>query len=154
MNNETLRREYFVYKGVMYGIGTKVLLSDIGCKKHYVSEKNKNKPHTFRFGSNDGWYIFNWIDEGGARYGRSNVTIYDLNEDIKEIIEPVYVKFVPWQEKALENMINKKVSSDIFGGALLYTIIMIIGAIFIDRWLIWIFATAIFIIWLLNQYRT
>ena len=154
MKNETGRREYFIYKGVTYGIGTKVLLSEQGCKKHYISEKNKDKPHTFQFGSSSGWYIFNWIDERGWKYGRSDATITNLDEDIKEIVHPVYVKLVPWQEKALDNMLNKTVSPDVFGGVLLYIVAMIVGAIFKARLLIWFFATAVFIWWLLNQYRT
>lgn len=154
MGNEITRKEYFIYKGVAYGIGTKILLSDIGCKKYYISQKNKDKPHTFMFGSTGGWYVFNWVDERGGKYGCSGATITDLDEDIKEIVEPVYVELVSWQQKALDNMINKAVSPDIFGGVLLYAIAVIVGALFIDRLLIWVFTTVIFICWLLNQYRT
>ena len=106
------------------------------------------------FGSSGGWYVFNWIDERGWKYGRSDATINNLDEDIKEIVEPIYVELVTWQQKALDNMINKTISPDIFGGVLLYAIAMIVGTLFIDRLLIWVFATVIFVCWLLNQYRT
>lgn len=154
MKNETTRKEYFIYKGVVYGIGTKVILSEIGCKKHYISQKNKDKPHTFMFGSSGGSYIFNWVDERGGKYGSSGATIYNLDEDIQKIVEPVYVELVSWQEKAISNMVNKTVSPDVFGGCFLYMIAMIVGTLFIDRLLIWAFATVVFVVWLLNQYRT
>lgn len=154
MKSESYRKDYFIYKNVTYGIGTKVLLSDVGCKKYYISQKNKDKPHTFMFGSSDGRYNFNWIDERGWKYGRSDVTINDLNEDIKEIVEPVNVELVSWQQKAADNMLNQTVTPNIFGGVLLYVVAMTVGALFIDRLLIWLFVTGFFIAWLLKQYRT
>ena len=154
MGSESCRQEYFVYKGVIYGIGTKVLLSDAGYKKHYISPKNKGKPYTFMFGYHSGPYIFQRIDERGWKYGCSDATITNLDEDIQEIIEPVYVNLVTWQEKAIDNMMNKIVSPNISGGILLYVIAMIVGALFVDRLLIWVFATVVFVCWLLNQYRT
>lgn len=154
MKNDSYRKDYFIYKNVAYGVGTKILLSEVGCKRHYISQKNKDKPLTFMFGSSGGWYIFNWIDERGWKYGRSDATINNLDEDIKEIIDPIYVELVPWQQKALDNMVNKTISPDVFGGVLLYAIAMIVGALFIDRLLIWVFATVVFVCWLFNQYRT
>lgn len=158
MNTQELvtRREYFIYKGVKYGIGTKILLSDIGCKRHYISQKHKDEPHTFGFGSTDGRSNFHWRHQYGGQYGFSNATILDcyIDEDIKEIIEPVYVEFVPWQKNAIDNMINNTIHPDIFGGVVLYILVMVIGALFYARLTIWVIATITFIIWLLNQYRT
>lgn len=154
MENKTYRKEYFIYKGVAYGIGTTILLSEEGCKKHYIAQKYKDKPYTFMFGDSSGKCVFNWIDERGGKFGASGVVIQNFEEDVGKIISPVYVQLVSWQAKAIDNMINKKVSPDIFGGVLLYIMVMIVGAIFIDRWLIWIGATAAFILWLLEQYRT
>ena len=155
MNSVASRREYFVYKGVMYGIGTKVLLSDAGCKKHYITLHNKDKPLTYGF-TCGGRNLFGWTDPRGRKYGYSDASIYDcdLENDIQSIVDPVYVELVSLWEKAIDNMVNKKVSPDVFGGVLLYTIIMVVGAIFVDRFLIWVFATVIFVGWLLNQYRT
>lgn len=150
------RREYFIYKGVKYGIGTKVLLSDVGCKRHYISQKHKDMPHTFGFGDTNGVSSFNWRHPNGGRYGLSNATILDcyLDEDIKEIVEPVYVEFISWQKKAINNMMDGKIHPDIFGGAVLYILVMVVGALFYARLTIWVIATITFIIWLLNQYRT
>ena len=154
MENEVYSKDYFTYKGVAYGVGTKVLLSEIGCRKHCVSQTNKDKFHVFMFSSSDGRCTFNWMDERGWKYGRSDVTIHNLDEDIKAIVEPIYVECVSWQQKALNNMLNKTVAPDLFGGIFLYVIVMIVGALFIDRLLIWAFTTVIFVCWLLNQYRT
>lgn len=154
MKSETYRKDYFIYQGVTYGVGTKVLLSEQGCKKHYIAERNKGKLHTFMFGSSGGYYVFNWVDDRGGKYGSSGITTYNLEEDIKAIVDPVYVELVSWQQKALYNIKNKTVSPDIFGGVLLYAIAMIGGALFTDMLLIWVFSTVIFLCWLLNQYRT
>ena len=128
----------------------------MGCKRHYVSEKNKDKPHTFGFGYSSGLSVFNWVDPRGRKYGWSGATINDTNidEEIKAIVDPIYVELVSWQQKAVENMFSGEVCTDIFGGVLIYIVVMIVGALFVDRLLIWIFATVTFIIWLLNQYRT
>ena len=80
--------------------------------------------------------------------------INDPDEEIAKIIEPVYIKIVPWQEKSINNMISGESHSDVFGGCLIYIVIMLVGAIFNARWMIWIFATIIFIIWLLNQFKS
>lgn len=156
MNSMASRREYFVYKGVMYGIGTKVVLSEAGCKKHYIALHNKDKPLTYGFTCGNGQNVFGWIDPRGRKYGCSDASIYDcdLENDIQSIVDPVYVELVSWQAKAIDNMVSKSVSPDVFGGVLLYAIIMAVGTIFVDRFLIWVFATVIFVGWLLNQYRT
>ena len=155
---------YFIYKGVAYGEGTKVLLSDAviphihTIPKRMTAEKVKKMPHTFKWGTTNGCFYFDWYESGYSQsssqhYCYSQVTIYNINEDIIEIVDPVYVQLVTWQEKALDNMFNKTVSPDIFGGVLLYILIMIIGSLFYARLLIWVFATVVFVAWLLNQYR-
>lgn len=155
MVNEIYSENYFIYKGVAYGVGTKVLFTDDIYQKYAYSSKAKNQPHTFTRGSNTGWKGFYWEEDKSSKFKASNnVSIYNPDEEIKEIVEPVYVDLIPWQQKALDNMINKKVLPDVFGGCLLYVVIMIVGTLFIDRLLIWIFATMIFACWLLGQYRT
>lgn len=155
MNDTTSRREYFTYRGVKYGIGTKVLLSDIGCKKHYISQLHRDKPLEYGFTCDGCRNIFGWIDERGRKYGCSDATIhdYDLEIDIKEIVKPVYVELVSWQKKAVENMVSSDVYADIFGGVIIYIAVMLIGTIFYERFMIWATATVIFVVWLLNQYR-
>ena len=145
---------YFVYKGIYYGVGTTVLLTEETCQKRFVSSQNKNKPHTFTCSRPDGRYNFSWVHPDGGRYGCSGAAIYNPDEEIAEIVHPVYVHFVPWYKSALNNMTSGKVHADVFGGVLMYIVTMLVGLLFYDVVLIWIFATVIFIVWLLNQYRT
>ena len=157
---------YFLYKGTAYGKGTKVLLAEktkpmisfpLGSEQNI--EEIKNKPHIFNNGFADGRYNFIWNECEGNKWDykyhtRSQVFINDPDEEIAKIIEPVYIKIVPWQEKSINNMISGELHSDVFGGCLIYIVIMLVGAIFNARWMIWIFATIIFIIWLLNQFKS
>lgn len=156
MKNEVTRKDYFIYKNVMYGVGTKVLLNDSVHLRFYNTTRAKDRPYTFTCSFSDGYNLFcsESSNNPKEKWMCGQIQLRNYDEDIKTIIDPVYVELVPWQQKALDNMINKTVSPDIFGGVLLYAMAMIIGALFIDRLLIWVFATVIFICWLLNQYRT
>lgn len=151
-------KDYFIYKGVAYGVGTKVLFSEKMYQKYFFSSKAKNQPHTFFESRTDGVKRFMWKEECDS-WKKSEYSVgdvHELDEEIAEIVEPVYVNLVSisWQEKTFDNMINKKVQPDVFSGVLLYIVIMLIGSIFEARILLWSFATVIFIFWLLNEYRT
>lgn len=155
MKNTTQYQDYFIYKGVAYGVGTKVLFTEKIHESYYFTLKAKNQPHIFSGGSSEGWYKFYWQECEDWRRGEiSQATVYNPDEEISEIVNPVYVKVASWQEQAMDNMVNQNVYPDIFGGVLLYVITMLVGIIFKDKWLIWIFGTIIFINWLLKQYRT
>ena len=145
---------YFTYKGVHYGIGTIVLITEDACRKYLISPQNQSKSYTFTCGVVGSWYSFSWIHEDGWKHGRSDITLHNPDEEIAEIIYPVYVELVPWYQVAVDNMKSNKVQPDIFGGALLYIIVLLVALIFKDTFVIWTFATIIFIIWLFNQYRT
>ena len=159
-------KDYFVYKGKAYGIGTKVKISQsanfsiigaIGTKMKSLDEI-KSQTYTFDRGTTGGEYFFSWFEieeEWSRKHGvRSQVQSRNLENDITEIVEPVEVQLVSWQEKAINNMLGGKTVANVFGGVLIYIVVMCIGAIFQARWGIWLFSTAIFIWWLLNQYRT
>lgn len=169
MNDKIHQVNYFIYKGVAYGAGTKVLFSDEVHKRfgwnarmpseaekkyfmdtYEICEQQKLKlrtsPQTFRRGLSDGHLYFNINSE--------YVMINNPNEDIAEIVDPVYAEIVNWQHQALDNMVNKKVHPDIFNGILIYIIVMLVGCIFNARLIIWIVATIVFVTWLLNEYRT
>ena len=156
---------YFVYKGVAYGVGTKILLSDLAnpdihtIPRRKTSKEVKGMPYTFTGGSTNGVFNFSWYEDGYEQYysqhycyGRA--TLRNIDMEILKIVDPVYVELVPWQKNALDNMFSGNMHPDIFGGVLTYIIVMIGGAIFFDRLLIWVFATVVFVIWLLNQYRS
>lgn len=154
MNNYPDRIDYFIYHGVAYGPGTKVILSDEFASKY--SYKRKNIPHIFTASYSDGYNIFH-IQDDSTKSGLGNsIEVCNYDEDIKEIVYPVYAnkQHTLWQKQAINNMMSGKFHADIFGGVVIYLAVMIVGAIFKDRWLLWIAATIIFINWVLSQYRS
>lgn len=149
------KADYFIYKNVAYGIGTKVKFNANAKVDYYHRPYSKTPVFEFVSGFDNGKKCFNYITSDNILRARVTMqTLNPLDDVIEEIVHPVYVKLVSWQEKALDNMLNGMVSPDVFGGVLLYIVAMIVGAIFKARLLIWFFATAVFIWWLLNQYRT
>lgn len=157
-------QDYFIYKNTAYGVGTKVVLSDLAnsyihtIPQRKTVEEVKYMPHSFRGGSTSGVFNFTWYEDGYNQYHSkyycySQATVHDPNKEIAEIVEPVYVELVSWQKKGLINMIDGTIRPDIFGGVLLYILVVVLGTLFFARLTIWIFATTIFILWLLNQYK-
>jgi hypothetical protein len=155
MSNEYDKTNFFVYRGVMYGVGTKVKLKESVHYKTHNTNVTRNDMYVFYLGCKNGNNIFNWCGPSERRdVFRSSIWIQNCDDDIEEIVEPVNVELVSWQHKAFCNMVNKEATADVFGGVLMYIVIMILAFIFKDRWAIWIVGTAIFAWWLLNQYRT
>lgn len=154
MEDKKYRTDYFVYKGVSYGVGTKVIFTDQFYYKYYYTDDAKDKAYTFVSGFNDGVCLFHWdeCNDKGSIFN-SMIELLNPDEDIQKIIHPIYANLVPWQYQAVDNIIKRNVKPDIFGGCFLYAAVMIVGILFIDRWLIWIASTTIFINWLLKQYR-
>ena len=156
MNDEySPMKGYFVYQGIAYGIGTRVRLKEhMHCPTyaHIV----KNDIYVFYNSTQNGLYMFHWDDsvERPKHIKGLQKNIYNCDLDIAEIIEPVYPQWISWQQKTIQDMSNKSVCADVFGGVLIYIVIMCIGAIFKDRWTIWLIGTTIFGLWLLNRYRT
>jgi hypothetical protein len=158
-------QNYFIYKNVAYGVGTKVkiistaqfsIIRTIGSKMKNTDEI-KAQIYTFSGGTTEGKFYFLWQEIDNLfdmKHGaRSQVELINLDKEILEIVEPVYVKLVSWQEKAISNMLNGETVTDIFGGVLIYIVVMAIGTIFQARLLIWLFSTVVFLWWLLNQYK-
>ena len=159
-------QNYFMYKGKAYGIGTKVIFKPtvefdmcyLNNSKSNDPEVVKREPHTFFRGCTNGRCEFEWCESiyDSTQYqyqAHSRVTTFNPDADILKIVEPIEVELVSWQHKAIQNMFSGKASVDVFGGVLIYIVVMCVGAIFKDNWLIWIVATIVFIAWLLNQYR-
>lgn len=156
MGANSYKKDYFVYKGVTYGVGTKVRLNKSVHLKYYNTDKTKDKLYTFICSFDDGYNLFRSEGSGNPEewWMCGQIQLYNYEEEIEEIVSPVYTKPIPWPQKATEDMLSGRVYADIFGGVLIYLVIMAVGTIFYNRLLIWICATALFIIWLLNQYRT
>ena len=162
-------RDYFIYKGVKYGEGTKVRMSDVFNAKWKFMPREKEKyesewsyqDHIDRQkNKREAIYVF----KSGFRHGldveydffgnKANYPVTNPDEEIAEIIEPVEYNEISWQRQAAADMVSGRVYADVSGGVFLYIVIMVIGAIFKDRWILWIVGTIIFIGWLLKQYRT
>lgn len=159
-------QNYFIYHGQAYGIGTKVRFKQTTqfamitpLVSSYRNEAEiKNQIYTFKNGTTDGVYLFWWYETINPweqqHLSRSQVTTRNPDDDILEIVEPVYVELITWQQKAIQNMSDKNICTDVFGGVLIYIVIMALALIFKDRFVIWTVSTGIFMWWLLNQYRT
>lgn len=116
-----------IYNGIEYDIGTKV------------------KIKTSRYGEQ-----IMTLEQGGITglefVGDNNYSIPIRSNTINliiEIIEPIYSK------KFIETAENHRRPApwDIEIGWIWYIIIMIVGAIFKDRLIIWAIATAVFFLW-------
>lgn len=134
-----MNSDYFEYKGVKYGVGTKVLVKDL-C---YGQTKA-----TF----------YGWQAYGSFRDSRFDcgISINDIDKKIIEIIEPVYwspTEDVSSNYGEKSNIFTRSGSGswqsddEITYGLIWYIVIMLIGTIFNDRWIIWIAATIIFFSW-------
>lgn len=154
MSKYPYRIDYFIYHGIAYGVGTKVLLSDEFASKY--SPVIKNIPHIFTASYSNGYNIFKIQDNSTKSGLGSSIEVGNYDEDIKEIVYPIYAnkQHTSWQKQAINNMMSGKFHADIFGGVVIYFAVMLVGTIFYDRWLIWITATIIFVNWVLNQYRS
>lgn len=124
---------YLYYKGIYYDVGTKVKM-----KTKYQGEIITT-------------FLGNGQYEGLGRY--SFYSGMPPEYYIIEIIEPIYYKESEVEPTKKSNVFTRTGSGswnshdEIFGGLIWYVAIMIIGTIFIDRWLIWIVATAVFFGW-------
>lgn len=155
MNSEYNKINFFIYHNIAYGIGTKVKLKESVHYKTHNTNVARSDTYVFRFGCKSGDNIFEWCGPNERReVFRSTIWIQNCDTDIEEIVEPVYVEPVSWQHQAFDNMVNKKVTTDVFGGVLIYIVVMLLAFIFKDRWMVWTVGSAIFVWWLLNQYRT
>lgn len=126
--------EYFVrYRGQCYDVGTKLKFG-IGTEPFRTIYEG-----TIEWISHNHIYIR--LTDGT---GRMLSKVWPLDNTIVEIVAPVYYIEQPKQQTrgGPTPSIN-----DIFVGWVWYIVIMSVGVIFEDRWLIWIFATIIFFIW-------
>lgn len=133
-----MNNDYFEYKGVKYGIGTKVMVKDL-C-----------------WGETEATFYGWWSNKGfdGPHILGNGLNVNTIDEKIIKIIEPVY-----WSPPELKNDNQKsnifirtgsgswQSHDEVCYGLIWYIVIMLIGSIFNDRWIIWIAATIIFFSW-------
>lgn len=133
--NDVLARKYMKYQGKYYDKGTKVMI------------KGPNGPVQATF---VGWRYEGkncFVAESGSYFDLySNYNFSGVNKFIVEIIEPVYPDLhCVVTTKTTER--DKPPSWDVEVGWIWYVVIMLVGTIFKDRFLIWGFATAVFFLW-------
>ena len=129
--------EYFIrYKGLCYDVGTRLRFRDYfhgyywGIEEGVIEKFVGNT--VFIRGNNS--KVFSLPTTHG---------LIDFDQTIIEIIEPVYYT----TEYASDNDRDCPSSWDIEISWIWYIIIMVIGLIFKDALMIWIFATAVFFLW-------
>ena len=121
--------EFIIYKSKYYGIGTRLKFRNIFIYEGVIERFINNT--VYIRGDNGILYDF-------------GILTTKFDDIIIEIIKPVY--YIPSESTRSDNR-NCPASWDVGIGWIWYIIIMIVGAIFNDRFLIWIMTTIIFFLW-------
>ena len=122
--------EYFLrYKGKCYDVGT------------MIRYKTRGSAHvgTIQWFSHNAMYV---LREDGQEECISR--IFSLDNTIQEIIIPVEIEE---PERATAKHRSSPPADDVFYGWIIYIAVMLIGAIFKERLMIWVFASAVFFLW-------
>ena len=123
-----MKQEYFHYNGKQYGVGTEFWFTGL-CYLRGNTVFLKDEKCVFKYIRPGATAVFNVNGEEAwcsTRVFENSIFIGDK----KEIAEP--------QEELY-------LSKESFSKLLWYIIIMVVGVVFYDRWLIWIGATIVFI---------
>lgn len=125
------------YKGLCYDVGTKL--------RFYA------RIHQINIGVKEG-VIEKFINgtvyiktDDGFTYSYSTVPCHSIFDYIIEIIKPIYYEEEPKQLS--KNNKNYPSEDSVFIGWIWYIIIMVVGTVFNERLLVWVFATAFFFLW-------
>ena len=123
------KEECFTYNGKQYGVGTEFWITAL-CYIRGSTTFLKSEKGTFKYARLDGSVVFEVNgEEAWCSYKMlKQATLVEYGIEISEPQEEFYL------------------SKTSFNKLLLYIIVMVIGVIFYDRWLIWIGATIIFIV--------
>lgn len=132
MNSVVIAKPYLQYNGKCYDVGTKLRFKAFNCS---YSQKDKIGTITEICGTQ---LII--ISDDGEEYLRSSVANWWSEGRILEIIEPVY-----YEEKCKMVDRNYLFEWQIEECLTWYIIIMVVGAIFEERWLLWVVATILLI---------
>ena len=146
-------KNYFTYRGRHYGYGTVVKLKP-EIYKGIPCIEDCGGVMKFYEGLTSGIMRFCVITNDIRKRGSRDISISPDNA-IESIITPVHVELRPVWEKALDNYhkADKNHRPDTFLGTLWYIIIMMGGALFYGRILIWVVATFVYFRYLVNRYR-
>ena len=146
-------RNYFDFHGKRYGVGTIVKIKP----ELYGSRRQIERCDgvaEFIGGFDSGYLKFRGIVPLGQNY--CGIAITTNPEDrIEKIIKPVFYVNKPTWQIAMENYEKtpKNMRADIAPGTILYIAVMIVGAIFKGKVLIWLIATYFYLEYLADIYR-
>lgn len=123
-----MRVEYFDYNGKQYGVGTEFLFTGL-CYLRGSTVFLKNEKCVFKY----------------IRPGAS--AVFDVNGEEAWCSERVFENSICFEDEMETSAPQEELylSDKSFYKLLWYIIIMVVGVIFYDRWLIWIGATIVFI---------
>ena len=123
-----MRVEYFDYNGKQYGVGTEFLFTGL-CYLRGSTVFLKNERCVFK-------YI---RPEASA--------VFDVNGEEAWCSERVFANSICFEDEMETSAPQEELylSNKSFYKLLWYIIIMVVGVIFYDRWLIWIGATIVFV---------
>lgn len=120
-----MMEKYLKYKGKYYDVGTKV--------------KIKTRWYGIQEATFYGWGAWPFRGEKVSEQYYS----FEIEKYIVEIVEPVEVVV----ESISTNDKSYPSAWDVEIGWMWYIIIMVVGLLFKDKWIIWICATAFFFLW-------
>lgn len=144
-------KNWFEYKGRYYGYGTIVKLKSSVFKGVESIEECCNGIMKFTSGLTNGYIKFLAVYK--RQYAISGV--WNPNDIIEYIVEPVYANLQPVWKNAVDNYKNAEPEHKhlAFPGTLWYIAAMVVGTLFYDRVLIYIAATIIYGVYWVGKYR-
>lgn len=135
-----LVENFIRYNGKCYDVGTRMRFYNIPCgyQKQFGGRPAEGVVEKFIMGD-----AYIRLTDGSVNAMPTGSGLVNFDKIIIEIIEPVYYVEL---EKTKTNR-NCPMPWEIEIGWIWYILIMLVGTIFKDRWLIYIVATAYFFLW-------
>ena len=126
-----MKQEYFYHNGQKYGVGTEFWFTGM-CRMKGENVFLKDEK-----------CVFECISLGGT----TGIAVFDVNGEKAHCGWNTFRKSIClWNEREIYEVPEEfYLSKESFSKLLWYIIIMVVGVIFYDRWLIWIGATIVFI---------
>ena len=152
--NYNYEQNWFEYKGRYYGYGTIVKLKP-EVYRGIIGVERRKGVMKFTEGLTNGnmRFVGAYNLEGWSKTGISGV--WNPNNIIEYIIDPVYVEPQPAWKQAIQNYKNAPSEHKhlAFPGTIVYIAVLVVGVLFHERILIWVMATIIYCGYWINKYR-